>query len=682
MAKKNEVEIKIKSTFDNKGVEEAKRETAELSKGSGETKTPASVDNEAKTAVEELTKAKETLSRATATTKKNVKELSDSNKRLASSKREVAQATRQEESAQKESVQTKSRAKSATDQLLASQTMLNKENVRAVQRGNKLNEGLIQLSYIVDDVQYGMRGILNNIPGLVMGFGASAGLAGAISIATLAGYKLYEWLTKEDEQEKKLAEERKARNEEHAKQLKELSETTKDITKELYANEASKSYTAFLESISKELEKQTEEIREQIQLRQEQVAQANNISTLEANIAREQVELEYESGKIDKYERNRRIRDINSNLQSKIDARNLTKAQQDTLDYEKIANEQRIALGNATTNLNELKKAQADLASPEKFASLVGGYLELTKILSDDKLQKLAKKRDYTKSLIEKAKEEGWAGSWSDLMNKKALSDFNVQLAPFDNASKEVLKIQEDVNKFSSVFAQAGINFLPNLKDGKEALDSYSNSLKTFESKIDSATRSVNQYTSSLEKANKTASASRRQAEYLSTQIGLRDRLSSIRTERETIVDEKQKQEEQRKAEEKLKKERERQQKEIESKRFEEQRELARSGALEISDKERSTRKGISAIEAFEIGKAKLGESISQTDRNVSEAEMTSIFLAMQQSLNKSGQYTTKLMAFLKDEMTKLVSRINDIETQTNKELEQLKTGITRAVQQ
>ena len=78
MAKKNEVEIKIKSTFDNKGVEEAKRETAELSKNTAEKASTANVDNEAKTAVEELTKAKKTLSRATATTKKNVEKLIES----------------------------------------------------------------------------------------------------------------------------------------------------------------------------------------------------------------------------------------------------------------------------------------------------------------------------------------------------------------------------------------------------------------------------------------------------------------------------------------------------------------------------------------------------------------------------------------------------------------------------
>lgn len=45
--------------------------------------------------------------------------------------------------------------------------------------------GFLQLSQAVEDAQYGMRGILNNIPGMVMSFGGGAGLAGAISLAAV-----------------------------------------------------------------------------------------------------------------------------------------------------------------------------------------------------------------------------------------------------------------------------------------------------------------------------------------------------------------------------------------------------------------------------------------------------------------------------------------------------------------
>lgn len=51
-------------------------------------------------------------------------------------------------------------------------------------------QGFLQLAQFADDAQYGIKGVLNNIPGLVMGFGAGAGLAGAISLAVLAAAKL------------------------------------------------------------------------------------------------------------------------------------------------------------------------------------------------------------------------------------------------------------------------------------------------------------------------------------------------------------------------------------------------------------------------------------------------------------------------------------------------------------
>lgn len=47
-------------------------------------------------------------------------------------------------------------------------------------------QGVLELSRAFEDAQYGMRGVLNNIPGLVMGFGGGALAAGAVSIAAVS----------------------------------------------------------------------------------------------------------------------------------------------------------------------------------------------------------------------------------------------------------------------------------------------------------------------------------------------------------------------------------------------------------------------------------------------------------------------------------------------------------------
>lgn len=50
--------------------------------------------------------------------------------------------------------------------------------------------GFLEVSRAVEDAQYGFRGVINNVPGMVMAFGGSMGLAGGISLAVVALYNL------------------------------------------------------------------------------------------------------------------------------------------------------------------------------------------------------------------------------------------------------------------------------------------------------------------------------------------------------------------------------------------------------------------------------------------------------------------------------------------------------------
>lgn len=52
--------------------------------------------------------------------------------------------------------------------------------------GHTAAMGFLELSRAVEDAQYGLRGVLNNIPAMVLGFGGGAGLAGVISLAAVA----------------------------------------------------------------------------------------------------------------------------------------------------------------------------------------------------------------------------------------------------------------------------------------------------------------------------------------------------------------------------------------------------------------------------------------------------------------------------------------------------------------
>lgn len=96
-------------------------------------------------------------------------------------------------------------AKQKIDSLNKSTEQLDKDSQQATRSVKNMGQGMLQVAYFMDDVQYGIKGILNNIPGLVMGFGGGAGLAGAVSIAVLAGAKLYEWMGNTEAKSKELA---------------------------------------------------------------------------------------------------------------------------------------------------------------------------------------------------------------------------------------------------------------------------------------------------------------------------------------------------------------------------------------------------------------------------------------------------------------------------------------------
>jgi len=96
-------------------------------------------------------------------------------------------------------------AKQKIDSLNKSTEQLDKDSQQATRSVKNMGQGALQAAYFFDDLQYGIRGIMNNIPGLVMGFGGGAGLAGAVSLAVLAGAKLYEWMGNTEAKSKELA---------------------------------------------------------------------------------------------------------------------------------------------------------------------------------------------------------------------------------------------------------------------------------------------------------------------------------------------------------------------------------------------------------------------------------------------------------------------------------------------
>lgn len=56
----------------------------------------------------------------------------------------------------------------------------------AAGKGGQGGQGMLLLGQAVEDMQYGLRGVMNNIPGLVMSFGLGAGAAGVLQVGLVA----------------------------------------------------------------------------------------------------------------------------------------------------------------------------------------------------------------------------------------------------------------------------------------------------------------------------------------------------------------------------------------------------------------------------------------------------------------------------------------------------------------
>lgn len=89
-------------------------------------------------------------------------------------------------------------------------------------KGGNAGQAALEFSRLFEDAQYGIRGVLNNIPVLIAALGGSAGLAGAISIAAVAGTQLWERMNGGTKSAKE-------QTEEYEKALEKVKETYRKI---------------------------------------------------------------------------------------------------------------------------------------------------------------------------------------------------------------------------------------------------------------------------------------------------------------------------------------------------------------------------------------------------------------------------------------------------------------------
>lgn len=286
-------------------------------------------------------------------------------------------------------------AKQKIDSLNKSTDQLDKGSQKATKSIKNMGRGTLQAAYFFDDLQYGIKGILNNIPGLVIGFGGGAGLAGALSLATLAGAKLYEWLSSTEEKSvdltKKLEEEREA--------FKKLKEEVGEISRQ---NNNEQILRAAIDSAKKIADYRKEEanaLKYSLDYRKELIALESGINDDEAEIARLKVEEDFANGKLGEgaEAERRRARLLEGiELDSRARRRNereesakldVSDAVNKRIDAARTAREAQESLQNAKSNSYDIMSLEERRASEVSLS-------EMRKSLTNDLYEALKSYRD------------------------------------------------------------------------------------------------------------------------------------------------------------------------------------------------------------------------------------------------------------------------------------------------
>lgn len=286
-------------------------------------------------------------------------------------------------------------AKQKIDSLNKSTDQLDKGSQKATKSIKNMGQSTLQAAYLFDDLQYGIKGILNNIPGLVIGFGGGAGLAGALSLATLAGAKLYEWLSSTEEKSvdltKKLEEEREA--------FKKLKEEVGEISRQ---NNNEQILRAAIDSAKKIADYRKEEanaLKYSLDYRKELIALESGINDDEAEIARLKVEEDFANGKLGEgaEAERRRARLLEGiELDSRARRRNereesakldVSDAVNKRIDAARTAREAQESLQNAKSNSYDIMSLEERRASEVSLS-------EMRKSLTNDLYEALKSYRD------------------------------------------------------------------------------------------------------------------------------------------------------------------------------------------------------------------------------------------------------------------------------------------------
>lgn len=574
-------------------------------------------------------------------------------------------------------------AKQKIDSLNKSTEQLDKDSQQATRSVKNMGQGALQAAYFFDDLQYGIRGILNNIPGLVMGFGGGAGLAGAISIAVLAGAKLYEWMGKTEDKSADLAKKMK----EHSKEIAEASrqairasyQALQKFNQQERTKTVNEEYQNYVKGITREFEYQTEELEKQIRLRREEADRKKGIDTRQAELDRVNLEVDYQEGRISKRQRDYGLMMVDQNLDQKIRQRDLSVEQANYMDMGKQLAEAVKARDAAEAHAFDMQFKQGNLPSLQNIMGLL-------------QQQANAQQRiDSLNSNLLRIQELREIGTWRSIEEQKEYENTVVREQQFikdrNSAQEEGNAVQLKLNEYQDSLRAGGVNLEFDYRQGTDINSRFKQAetaVEEFKENTDAAKKQfdvLREKAGSLCDAMASAEASIKNMEQTDA---LQNQIDAGKVKSFNLQRDRKEAEEARRNEEKIKKAREQAEKEAQKQTAERQQAMIRGITLEGVPEHPTAQQRpriAAAREALNVGKKRIAESISATDTEIDPSELQGAFDVMENALRESGQYTKKLMDYLKTIATAQAANVNAVQVDTKKYVEAKFEEILKIVQ-
>lgn len=452
-------------------------------------------------------------------------------------------------------------------------------------------------------------------------------------------------------------------------------------------------YQNYVKGITREFEYQTEELEKQIRLRREEAARQKGIDTRQAELDRVNLENDYQEGRITKRQRDYGLMMVDQNLDQKIRQRDLGVEQANYMDIGKQLAEAVKARDAAEAHAFDMQFKQGNLPSLQNIMGLLqqqanaqarinkGNHiLTESSPITNKQIENLSSLPttvldilpNSRASLIEKLKEEE--------RNRRVL-------AAREAAQKELNEAQARLGEFQDLLRSGGVNLEFDYRQGTDISSRFKQAISAveeFKKNTDAAKKQFDDLTEKAGSLGDAMSSTEASIKNMEQTDALQNQIDAGKVKSFNMQRDREEAEEARRNEEKIKKARERAEREAQKQTAERQQAMIRGITLEGVPEHPTAQQRAriaAAREALNAGKKRLAESISDKDTEIDPSEIQGAFDVMENVLRESGQYTKKLMDYLKIIAIAQASKVNAVQADTKKYVDAKFEEILKIVQ-